>query len=112
MLRSTWFSADEVETIVRDYREAGLAPDEVAMMSFAQKVVLHAYRVTVEDIDELRSFGLTDPDILDIVLAATSRSFFSKTLDALGARPDPVYASLEPSLVDALAVGRPFDGAD
>ena len=54
----------------------------------------------------LRSLGLSDTDILDVVLAAAVRCFFSKALDALGAEPDAKYAELDPDLRDALAVGR------
>jgi hypothetical protein len=34
--------------------------------------------------------------------------FFSKTLDAVGAQADSVFAELGPGLVDALVVGRPI----
>ena len=40
LLRKNFFSADEVIAIVRDFRSAGLAPEEVALMSFAQKISL------------------------------------------------------------------------
>jgi hypothetical protein len=43
-----------------------------------------------------------------VVLACTVRNFFSKTLDALDAAPDEAYKALEPELVKALAIGRPF----
>ena len=33
---------------------------------------------------------------------------FSKTLDALGALPDPAYHGVEPDLREALVVGRPI----
>jgi hypothetical protein len=45
------------------------------------------------------------------VLAAAARSFFSKTLDALGVEPDASYAELDPALRDALTVGRPLAGS-
>ncbi len=45
---------------------------------------------------------------MDVVLAATARCFFSKTLDALGVRPDATYAELDQELLDALVVGRPI----
>ena len=51
MLRSRFFSAEQVEAIVRDYRNAGLEPAEVAMMAYAEKIVLNAYKVTPEEID-------------------------------------------------------------
>jgi uncharacterized peroxidase-related enzyme len=108
VLRSNIFSADEVEAIARDHRTAGLTPAEVAMMSFAQKVTLNAYQVGPEDIEELRHHGFSDEEVLDIVLVAAARSFYSKVLDAVGAEPDPDYATLPPKLREALAIGRPF----
>jgi hypothetical protein len=58
------------------------------------------------DIDRVRSLGLTDAEILDVVLAAAARCFFSKTLDALGVQPDARYAALDPPVREALTVGR------
>ena len=78
------------------------------MMAFAEKVTLHAYKVTPEDIEELRGRGFADAEILDIALAAAARNFYSKALDAIGAEPDSEYLKLEPELRAALAVGRPF----
>jgi hypothetical protein len=43
------------------------------------------------------------------VLAATIRCFFSKTLDALGVRPDAEFAELDPAFLEALTVGRPIE---
>lgn len=78
------------------------------MMSFAQKVTLNAYQVSAEDIEELRRHGYSDEDVLDIVLVAAARNFYSKVLDAVGAEPDPDYGALPPKLREALAIGRPF----
>lgn len=63
------------------------------MLDVVEKIVLNAYKVTPEDIDGLRGHGFSDEEITDIVLAASARSFFSKTLDALGARADARYES-------------------
>jgi uncharacterized peroxidase-related enzyme len=108
LLRKNFFSADELAAIVKDFRNAGLTPEEVAIMSFAQKITTQAYQVSEQDLDELRGYGLTDEEILDVVLACTARNFFSKTLDALGAVPDDVYKEFEPELLQLLASGRPF----
>ena len=110
MLRSRFFTAEQVEAIVQDYRHAGLEPAEVAMMAYVEKIVLNAYKVTPEEIDGLRAHGFSDSDILDIALAAAARSFYSKTLDAIGVEPDEKYMELQPELRQALAVGRPFGG--
>jgi alkylhydroperoxidase family enzyme len=78
------------------------------MMSFAQKIITQARQISEHDIDEVRKHGLSDEEILDVVLASTARSFFSKTLDTLGARPDEAYLGLEPDLLQLLTIGRPF----
>ena len=77
-------------------------------MTLAQKITKHAGDVSEEDMQILRGFGLKDEEILDVVLTVTARSFFSKTLEALDARPDDIYLDLEPELVRVLAKGRPF----
>jgi uncharacterized peroxidase-related enzyme len=111
VLRKNFFTAEQVVAILRDYRQAGLEPEEVAMMSFAEKVTLQAHSVTPQDIEGLRGHGLTDAEILDIVLATSARNFFSKVLDAIGAEPDAVYLDLEPELREALAKGRTFEAS-
>jgi alkylhydroperoxidase family enzyme len=92
---------------VRDYRNAGLSQAEVALMAFAEKVVLHAYKVTPEDVEDLRRHGLSDAEILDIAMTAGARSFYSKVLDAVGAEPDARYNEMESPLRETLTVGRP-----
>ncbi len=45
---------------------------------------------------------------MDVVLTAAVRSFWTKTLDALGVQPDASYSELEPELREVLVVGRPI----
>ena len=87
----------------------GLGDADRAIMGFAEQVVADANAITRADLDELRGHGLTDEEIFDIVLAATIRCFFSKTLDALGVQPDADFAQLEPAFCEALTVGRPIE---
>jgi uncharacterized peroxidase-related enzyme len=108
LLLSRIFTEDEVGAIARDYRTAGLTPAEVAMMAFAEKVAREAHAVTAADVGELRRHGFADAEILDIVLAAAARCFFSKTLDGVGAEADAAFASLDVGLRALLAKGRPF----
>jgi alkylhydroperoxidase family enzyme len=86
----------------------GLDDADRAVMAFAGRVVDDATSITQVDVDELRGHGLTDAEIVDVVLAAAARCFFSKTLDALGAQPDAAYAELPAAMRDALTVGRPI----
>lgn len=108
VLRKNGFDASQLVAIVKDFHNAGLTPEEVALMSFAQKVSARANQVSQPDLDELRGYGLSDKEILDVVLACTARNFFSKTLDTLAAVPDEIFKDLEPELVQALTIGRPF----
>lgn len=108
LLRKNFFSVDQLAAIVKDFRHADLPPDEVVIMSFAQKVVIEAGQANENDFDELRAYGFSDEEILDIVLASTARSFFSKTLDAISAEPDETYLELEPELIKLFTIGRPF----
>lgn len=108
VLLKNFFTAEQIIAIVKDFRTAGLTEEEVALMTLAQKITKHAGDVSEEDMQILRGFGLKDEEILDVVLTVTARSFFSKTLEALDARPDDIYLDLEPELVRVLAKGRPF----
>lgn len=92
--------------IVKDFRAAGLPAIEVAIIALTHKITQHAYKVTSRDIEELRSHGLSDEEILDITAAAAARNFFSRLLDAIGAEPDQAYQKVEPALREALTVGR------
>ena len=111
MLRKNFFSAEQLIAIATDYHNAGLAPDEVAIMALAEKVILDQHNVTQQDINSLLAYGLSDEEILDVVLTAAARSFYTKVLDALGAEPDDAILELEPELRAALVKGKPFHEA-
>lgn len=108
VLMAKFLEPEAVRALVDDFRTADLEPVELAVMKLADKVVDDATSVTQADIDQLRGLGLTDSEILDVVVAAAARCFFSKTLDALGVEPDAKYSELEPELRDTLTVGRPI----
>jgi alkylhydroperoxidase family enzyme len=104
------FDAPVLE-IALDHRAAGLDEVDVAVMDLAERIVDDATAIGDADLQRLRDLGLSETDIMDVVLAATARCFFSKTLDGLGILPDASYRDLEPELRDALVVGRPIDDA-
>jgi uncharacterized peroxidase-related enzyme len=110
ILMDKFLEPDAVRALADDFRAAELEPADLAVMELADKVAQDATSVTQADVDRLRDLGLTDREILDVVVAAAARCFFSKTLDALGAQPDAKYSQLEPELRNALTVGRPIAG--
>jgi alkylhydroperoxidase family enzyme len=81
---------------------------DVAVMDLAEQVVDDATSVSEADRQRLRDLGLSQEEVMDVILAAAARCFFSKTLDALGVRPDSGYRDLESSLREVLVVGRPI----
>ena len=94
--------------IARDHRSANLSELDVAVMDLAERVVDDATSIGDSDTQRLRELGLSEAEIMDVVLAASARCFFSKTLDALGVLPDASYRDLGPELRDVLVVGRPI----
>jgi len=83
VLAEQFYDADTVRTL-----PAGLDEADAAVMAFAEKVARDATSVEQEDVDRLRRLGLADDEIVDVVLAAAARCFFSTALAALGAQPD------------------------
>jgi uncharacterized peroxidase-related enzyme len=96
-----------VTAIMKDAPDSPLEPRERAMMAFAEKVALDADRITAAEIDGLRAHGYRDEEIFDIAAAAAARCFFSKLMDALGVQADASFHDLDPTLRQALTVGRP-----
>jgi uncharacterized peroxidase-related enzyme len=102
---------EPVREIALDHHSAGLDEVDVAVMDLAERVADDATSITDGDLQRLRDLGLSDTDVMDVVLAAAARCFFSKTLDGLGVQPDARYRDIEPELRDALVVGRPIADA-
>ena len=97
-----------VVDVVADHHAAALDAVEVAVMDLAEKVATDATSVTQADVDRLRDLGLADAEILDVILTAAARCFFTKVIDGSGAQPDASFSALDPELRDALTVGRPI----
>ena len=97
-----------LNSITQDPTGSTLSTVDCAVYEFAAKVATDATAVEQSDIDRLRSEGLSDGDIADVVFAAAARSFFTRVLDGLGAQLDAQTAALfaRPEL-ESMIVGRP-----
>jgi alkylhydroperoxidase family enzyme len=98
---------EDVVAIVND-REGTLDTVDLAVMDLAERVVVDATSITQADLQVLRDLGLSDGEIMDVVLAAAARCFFSKTLDALCIQADAQFQELAAELQAAFVVGRPI----
>ena len=79
---------EPVREIALDHRSAGLDEVDVAVMDLAVRVVDDASSIGEADLQPLRDLGLSDADIMDVVLTAAARCFFSKALDGVDVRAD------------------------
>jgi uncharacterized peroxidase-related enzyme len=111
VLADDFLGPEALRQVAVDHRAAGLDPVDVAVMDLAERVAGDATSISEADIAPLRGLGLSDDEIFDVVLAASVRCFFSKTLDALDVQADAAYAGIEPKLREALTVGRPISAA-
>src|SRR5437588_3293763 len=65
--------SEPLADIVRDRRTAGLDETDLAVMDLAAKVVDDATAIDDADRQQLRDLGLSDDEIMDVVLAAPAR---------------------------------------
>lgn len=105
------WNADALAQVARAPEQAGLDAAELAVMAFAEKLSTDATSITQDDVDGLRSLGLSDEEVLDVAMTAALRNFYSRLLDSVGAQADARYEALEPVVKEALVVGRPIQSA-
>jgi uncharacterized peroxidase-related enzyme len=103
---SSMIGREEALAVHRDYRNAGLTDQQVAMLAYAEQITVDASRISQADIDHLRAVGFTDVNIADIALAASFRNFLSRYFDAVGAEAEGDFLDSDPSVRNELAVGR------
>jgi uncharacterized peroxidase-related enzyme len=96
-------------SLAADPEGGSLDATDQAVLAFARKVARAAATIDEQDVDALRSVGLTDNDIVDVVFAVAARCFFATVLDGVGVHADHQLGSaFEPAVVDQLTVGRPI----
>lgn len=99
-------SKEKVLAVQRDFRNAGLAAKDVAMLAYAEKVTNDAASITQADIEGLRAAGFSDPQISDIALCAAFRNFVSRFFDAMGAGTEAAFLDADETFRTAMTVGR------
>jgi uncharacterized peroxidase-related enzyme len=87
-LRSVVESDEQRQAVQRDYRTAGLAPRELALLDFAVQLTKSPAGVRKDDLETLRKHGLTDEQIVDAVHCIGYFNFINRVLDGLGVEPE------------------------
>lgn len=75
--------------IEADWRHADLSDKRRAMLHYAVKLTLTPGNMQRGDVDELRSVGFTDRDILDIVEVTAYYAYVNRIADGLGVPTEP-----------------------
>lgn len=97
-----------LQLIAQDPDGGTLEPRDRLVYQFAAKVATDASSIEQIDVDELRTIGLDDADIVSVIYAAGARAFFTKVLDGLGVQVDPPTAqAIDGGLLASMIVGRP-----
>ncbi len=97
-----------IDALADDPSGGKLDEQDRAVVALATKVATDAASVQQEDVDRARAAGLTDEDVVDVVMAAAARLFFTAVLDGLGTQVDLQTAqTFEPGQLAQLVVGRP-----
>jgi uncharacterized peroxidase-related enzyme len=104
-----FFSAEDVQAMVRGKTPASLSAAEAAMMMFARRVAKDATAITSGEVARLKQHGFTDAEIFDIAATAAARAFWTKVIEALGVEADAPFRAMDYELRKALTVGRPID---
>lgn len=103
---SSMIGRDQALSVQQDYRDAGLTPQQVEMLSYAEQITRDASKITAAEIDRLRAVGLSDLNIADIALAASFRNFMSRYFDAVGASVEDQFLDADPQVRAQMAVGK------
>lgn len=79
---------------------------------FVAKVVRHAPQATLQDVDKLRTCGLLDEDVMDVILTIAWSTFAGVVVNAMGFDLSSEYLAgaeqvLGQAIYDTFEVGRP-----
>ncbi len=102
--------SDEIATALADgdinaATNAGLEPPRWALLDLAGKLTVHAYKITSEDIEEVRQFGYSDQQIAAMVYVAAIFNFLNKTADAFGIKGSGRLEMPYDALAESVAPG-------
>lgn len=72
-----------------DYRQANLDPQTRGMLDYATKLTQDPASMSEADIVKLRELGLSDEQILSVVLITCEYNFMTRLADGLGVEVSP-----------------------
>ena len=88
IIRMMKLAGPEPEQIALDHMSTDLPIVEKALLNFTLKLNNHGLKITQEDIDDLRTFGFSDQEILEAVMCVGLAKFANYVGFGLGTVPD------------------------
>ena len=73
-----------MEAVIQDWRSAPLAPAQLAMLGYVEKLTLEPAQVRRDDVERLRAAGFSDPAVLDICEVAGYYAYVNRIANGLG----------------------------
>jgi uncharacterized peroxidase-related enzyme len=108
-LRDACGDDSTMRAVAADPTGATLDATDRAVVDLATKVARDASSITAADLQPLRDQGFSEPEIVDVVLAAAARGFFTKVLDSLGVQADLELGEMfDAEVRRQVTVGRPI----
>lgn len=88
IIRMLKLAGPEPEQIALDHMSTDLPIVEKALLNFTLKLNNHAQRVSQDDIDDLRTYGFSDQEILEAIMCVGLAKFANYVGFGLGTVPD------------------------
>jgi uncharacterized peroxidase-related enzyme len=88
IVRMLGIDGPEPEQIAVDHLRTDLPPDEKALLTYALKLNSQPTKISSRDLDALRTYGFTDPQLLETVVIIGLAKFANYISFGLGAVPD------------------------
>ena len=95
-----------VEKIKDNWREAALPARVGAMLEFSEKLTRTPWEMAEADVMGLRRHGLTDEQILAVVLVAAFFNVATRLADGLGIELDPEFTRGTPEYERVMQAGH------
>lgn len=82
------FSKERIDALTKNIEKAEMSPRDRKILQYAKKATLTPHKITDRETDELKSLGLTDSQIVEILGVMELFTGYNKFLDALAVEID------------------------
>jgi uncharacterized peroxidase-related enzyme len=83
-LKHYWETGEKVKLTAKNFRELDLSVKQITMLEFAEKPALHPGEMNENDVKKPGDAGLTDKEILNLILVVSYFNFVNRNAAALG----------------------------